>query len=500
MTFVLLVCAHGQEVNKPRLSKERRGLSAIRLLFHTMGQVESVPSCQELIRNEQGDFVVVSNSLPDDFQFEPSESQVIAYGIDQQSDPKFKKKSLTFITVDDAKQVLNAFVRVKAVWSDNAHLFSASGNPQCCTADGMRKTFQHSASKVGPEGLFVFHFSGHGIKVREEMWGLAPMDFDYSSSTYITADVLCQWLNDIKCRAKYILITLDCCYAGGIGEELTAQADVERNENLFVLSACTANETSLVLASLGHSIFTYFLSCFIAKFSTGTGVLPMKKIFSECRTCCECLSSMLVSYSRESGELQMKLMQPQMSVRNIVSDGGGEDSVDSAAVPINRFQFVQELYNSSKRIAPLHDKSMAYLDSVKDPTGPLVELERRGLLQGRVVVSVFCSMMYSIASIELACDNTGTKVKNVNLSITAFMNAASAIDMVYQGVQCDGYTFLLSWLFYKEVMRKNMVEVAGMGALEAKLKESYVTGPRKVTRLTVSQDMTDSNEEDILVS
>ena len=452
-----------------------------------MGQGESVPSCQELVKNDLGDFVVISNSLPDEFKFEPSESQVIAFGIDKQSDPIFMKKSLTFITVDDAKQVLNAFVRVGAVWSENAWLFSASKNPECCTTSGMKKTFQYHASKAGPDGLFVFHFSGHGIKVRQDMWGLAPMDFDYSSDTYITALVLSQWLNEIECKAKYILITLDCCYAEGIGKELAAQADVERSENLFVLSACTANETSLVLASLGHSIFTYFLSNFVSKLSRRSGVLPMKKIFSECQICCECLSSLLVSYSQEFG-LQMKMMQPQISVRNIISDG--EDSID-ASVPIDRFRFVQELYDRSARITPLHDKSMAFLDSLRDSvTGPLFQLQKRGLLRGRVIVSVFCSMMYSVASIELACDDAGTKVRNINLSITAFMNAVSAVDMVHQGVSCDGYTFLLSLMFYKEVMKKNKVDVAGMDALEVKLKERYVMG----------EDMTDSNEKDILVS
>ena len=114
-----------------------------------MGQGESVPSCQELVKNDLGDFVVISNSLPDEFKFEPSESQVVAFGIDKQSDPKFMKKSLTFITVDDAKQVLNAFVRVGAVWSENARLFSASKNPECCTTSGMKKTFQYQQGGTG---------------------------------------------------------------------------------------------------------------------------------------------------------------------------------------------------------------------------------------------------------------------------------------------------------------------------------------------------------------
>ena len=457
----------------------------------TMGQGESVPSCQELVKNDLGDFVVIPNSLPDEFKFEPSESQVIAFGIDKQSDPKFMKKSLTFITVEDAKEVLNAFVGVGAVWSENAWLFSASKNPECCTTSGIKKTFQKHASKAGPDGLFVFHFSGHGIKARQDMWGLAPMDFDYSSDTYITALVLSQWLNEIECKAKYILITLDCCYAGGIGKELAAQAYVERSENLFVLSACTANEMSLVLDSLGHSVFAYFLSNFISKLSRRSGVLPMKKIFSECRICCECLSSLFVSYSREFGLFRTKVMQPQISVRNIISDG--EDLIDTS-VPIDRFRFVQELYDRSARITPLHDKSMDFLRDSE--TGPLFPLQERGLLRDRVIESVFCSMMYSVASIELACDDTGTKVRNINLSITAFMNVVSAVDMVHQGVSCDGHTFLRSLGFYKEVMKKNKVDVAGMDALEAKLKERNVaTASRRR-----GEDMTDSNDTDILVS
>lgn len=224
-----------------------------------MGQEESKPLCREFSRNDSGSFIVVSNTLPDTFHFEPSESFAIGYGIDNQSSPHFRHKSLTPITVSDAEQVLHSFVKVGAVPTENTHLFSASKNPESCTAEGMKKTFQDHATKVGVNGLFLFHFSGHGIKVRNDMWGLAPMDFDYSADTYITADVLSQWLNEIECRAKYILITLDCCYAGGIGKELTAQSDVDHDLNLYVLSACTANETSLVLASLGHSIFTYFL-------------------------------------------------------------------------------------------------------------------------------------------------------------------------------------------------------------------------------------------------
>ncbi len=462
-----------------------------------MGQEESlpVPSCQELVRNSEGEYIVISNALPESFYFQPAESFLVSYGIDEQSAPKFRHKSLSSIAVQDAKQVLNAFVAVETFPGENASLFSASQTPESCTAQGMKKTFQDCARKVGERGLFVFHFSGHGIAVGNKTWGLAPMDFDYSAVTLITADVLGKWLSEVQCRAKYILITLDCCYAGGIGKELATQVDAEHDTSLYILSACTANETSVVLASLGHSIFTYFLSNFILKFSEGTGILPTKKIFSECQVCCEYLSSLLVGYSKESG-LQPKIMQPQVSVRNIMSDS--VDFTDSATVPIGRFNFVQELYDHTKQINPLDTKSLAYLETLCDiPDGPLIQLEKRGLLKGRLIVSAFCSIMYSLASIEVACDSSGRKTSNINLSITAFMQAAATIDLIQHGVQCDGFTFLLSWLFYKEVMKRNAVPVEGLSQLEKKLKSLYAPSTSVSQR---GEDVTDSTEMDDMVS
>ena len=69
-------------------------------------------------------------------------------------------------------------------------VFFCKKNKIFFAAAGMKRTFQECASKVGPNGLFIFHFSGHCIKVGADEWGLAPVDFDYSRSTYLTASVL----------------------------------------------------------------------------------------------------------------------------------------------------------------------------------------------------------------------------------------------------------------------------------------------------------------------
>lgn len=468
-----------------------------------MGLEQSLPASQQLGRNGDGDFVVVSNSLWGEFHFEPSESAIVSIGIDHQSSPSYEHKSLGPIAVKDAEQVLEAFVTVRAVERGNAHLFSSSENPESCSAEGMKKSFQAHAKGVGQNGLFIFHFSGHGIKVRNDMWGLVPMDYDCSTSTLITASVLSRWMNEIECKAKYILITLDCCYAGGIGKELTALTNVQRSENLFVLSACTANETSLALYSLGHSIFTYFLSELILKYSTEPQLLPIKKIFQECQICCRSLSSLLVSY--KEGILKPKMMQPVMAVRNIVCDG--DDFPDSA---INRFEQVQMLYNRTRHIEPLNDKCMAYLESC---TSPLAELQKRGLFHGRVIATAFCSIMYSIASFEFACDNTGKKLADLNLCITAFIQTASIIDMICPGLPSNAYTFYMSWSFYKEVINTHKVPVPEMNEFAAKVWQLYESerelpggtgGPRIASddgdEGCSGEDMTDSQEVQIPVS
>lgn len=453
-----------------------------------MGQTESL---------QDDEFVIVSNTLPGCFQFDPAESWVISYGVDKQTSPQFRHKSLGPTTVKDAQQILQAFVDAEVVPSTQARLYSASMNPENCTTAGMKKAFQEHVSKVGQNGLFVFHFTGHGISVQDEQWGLAPMDFDYTSDTYITADVLSQWMNEAESRAKYILITLDCCYAGGIGKQLAAQADTNRATDLYIMSACTANETSLVLASLGHSIFSYFLSDVIIRFQKDAGVFSVREIYNECLVCCECLASLLVSYSKERG-LQMKPMQPQISVRNIT------ESTDSST--IGRFQFVSKLYNINLPLQPLHDKSLAYLDTIRAvPDGPLFQLQKRKLLDRRPLMeSVICCIMYSMASIELACDDGLTKVRNINLAITAFVQAVSAVDMIHHDVEVDGYLFYLSWLFYKEVMSKNKIKIPNSDEMEARVRKLHLPQVRRTSSVASSlsrgEDLTDSSEMETVVS
>ncbi len=243
-----------------------------------MGQLESKPSYYKQVKTEEGNFVIVTNDPIDVFEFDSAQSYLVSYGIDHQTNLKFKQKTLSSIAGTDAKLVRDSLVDIEAFLLQNTAVYVGSKQVEDCTFAGIKRTFQECASKVGPNGLFIFHFSGHGIKVGADEWGLAPVDFDYSRSTYLTASVLISWINETQCKAKHIFFTLDCCYAGGIGKELTKSVELQIDANICVMSACTGYEKSLVIGPLKNSVFVYFLCDSILNCQFRAGLLPIKEI------------------------------------------------------------------------------------------------------------------------------------------------------------------------------------------------------------------------------
>lgn len=463
-----------------------------------MGQLESKPSYYKQVQNEEGNFVIVTNDPIDTFEFDSSQSHLVSYGIDYQTSPKFKHKTLTPIAATDAKLVCDSLVDIGAFRTQNTAVYVGSKQAEDCTFAGIKKTFQECAAKVGPNGLLIFHFSGHGIKVGEDEWGLAPVDFDFSRSTYLTASVLISWINETQCKAKHILFTLDCCYAGGIGSELTKSVEVQIDANICVMSACAGYETSLVIGPLKNSIFVYFLCDAILYCHFRAGLLPIKEIFSRCQACCESLSSLLVRYRADTGLLSPAVMEPQMGVLHLQTtvqklSGEAEEGSDQVDAGIGRFKYVVEQYNRSQSISRLSEKTFAYLETVSSVDGgPLLQLEKEGVLTQLVLNASVCSMMYSVASTELA--NNPRDVVTPNHSITAFMNCVAAIDMIHPGVEFDEYIFFVSLLFYREVLVENKVNVSRLETLFQQLRSTCCESPQYVKLKEVDKGSVESTD------
>ena len=127
-------------------------------------------------------------------------------------------------------------------------------------------------------------------------------------------------------------------------------------------------------------------------------------------------------------------------------------------------------YNPKLPFIKLNEKSLAYLATIANvEDGPLVQLKQKGVLPDhkKVVVATLCLMMYSLASIELACNNTC--LSNPNLSITALMHCVAAINTVLPGVEFKKREFLMSWLFYCKALEENNVDTSNLQSMRSEL-------------------------------
>ena len=424
-----------------------------------MGTVQSdVAGVEET--DTGSDYVLVSTEAEKTLSFDPSQSYLVAFCINRQTSPRFRHRQLNDTVVNDSFKVMSALHESGALPRDNSNLIQASIEPQDCTFQGMKKAFQREARKVGEGGAFFLHFSGHGIRVNNDQFGLAPVDFDYTTDTYVTASVLSQWLREAQCKAKFVLFTIDCCYAGGIAEALTGGSDIlTPYPGLYVMASCTANEVSVIIGTLGNSIFCYFLAHSISTTHSSPGQFPIQRIFDKCKKLSIALSSLLLSYEKTSG-LHWRTMQPELThstlsetVLQFTGEGSEDEQVDAG---IMRFNYATELYDFAggrEGVSRLDQKCLTWLEmTYSDSNGGLVQLKEEGVL-GRdrcLTDTVLCCMLRSVASIQLACDQS--TVATPNLYITSYMHVVAAIDIVQCGAQFQEREFALGLAYYLDCL------------------------------------------------
>lgn len=88
----------GGEVSKPSA------------LWHTTIEPLSNPKlppkrARSVCADPEGSYALIRNDITDVFEFEPGETFMLAYAIDDQTSPLFKDRKLTAETITDARQV-----------------------------------------------------------------------------------------------------------------------------------------------------------------------------------------------------------------------------------------------------------------------------------------------------------------------------------------------------------------------------------------------------------
>ena len=365
------------------------------------------------------------------------------------------------------------FFSLVAIPIHNIKCYVCSKAEEHCTFDGIRKAFLESASNVGTNGIFVFCFTGYGMKVDDNEWGLVPADFDYTKEKLITAATIISWLECVKFKGQHALFVLDCCYAGGIAEQLakeTVNADVPI-PGLFVFTSCTANETSLVVNALGHSIFNYFLTSCLFNSNSQPGQLKIKAAYEDCNACCVAFSSLLLSHKVENDLLKWTKIQPEFKyfqLSRYFQSLYQEEHEETDTGPPHRFQFVSEYYKFQKKGSreqppDLADNSLVWLETVSQPGGALFELHDRQFLVGQLLSAAIASMTYSMASIFIACNQDN--ITDINVFIVSFLHVIAAVDRVHQNLELTRRDLRLALEYYCDALRRQEINVGELKSL-----------------------------------
>ena len=339
-------------------------------------------------------------------KFEHKKSGALCVGIDQQYDEECSVKSLGKIAARDARHMGKAletsmeFNHVKVCISSEV-----SSAEQCdCTKRGINELFVKSAKAVEEGGIFIFYFAGHGVMVRNRCV-LAPADFagrkDLDSG--ISGNELIEWLRVADCKARYVLVILDCYYAGDLGTALISLDNLLRiKPGLFIMCACRAEEICTTVDALKHSTLTFFFLDYLERYNC-KGQFDVKQAMNYISIMCHSFSSLLVSYNDESNKLQPREMHPTLSCS--LQDYCDADNND----------IVSQFYEQNDSEPSPHPEIEKWLqsDSVQEA---LHTLYSKAAITEALQKGILSSLLYSAASIQYAHDEKDLGNRNLFLA------------------------------------------------------------------------------------
>lgn len=176
----------------------------------------------------------------------------------------------------DAQDIYNLLV-------DSAHCGYSKSNIQLlldksATKQAIMSSLANLGQKVDKDSTVIFYISSHGGRIQAgEYVGeyLLPVDADYSSKSALAqTSISSQEFTDMlrSLAARKILVILDCCHAGGIGqpkENLGAIIKSGFSESTYdalrqgigrvILASSRSDEASWVLPGATNSLFTQHL-------------------------------------------------------------------------------------------------------------------------------------------------------------------------------------------------------------------------------------------------
>ena len=433
------------------------------------------------------EYVIVADSTRanklSELEFDPGKSRAICVGIDKQQHHKFLGNNLGIIAAKNAALLGESFVTNMGMDKERVHIYTSDGVPELCKKEAIKALVLNYAREVEEDGVFVFYFSGHVVVYKglddKDDWVhvLVPADFAGDVVSGITADDFVNWVQQAKCKARHILIILDCCYAGGIGKKITSTVDIR--SQIHVMCACAAREVTLPMNVLGSSIFCYFL-LHVLKKQQPRGKFALDEAMDEIAELCQSFSSLLMCYSSERGGLlKPALIQPEMhsSGNDEIDTDGCDDSNDS-----HKLNKLFALYDRQARKPSIHLVARQWLRSrvVQDSLKALLTINP---IPESLYNGILCALFYSVSCIHLAYDRT--HITERNLFITVAISIMSAIGYGYPDVTVTEEQLMLGLKFYYLPINSAGIST---NSIERLFMELHVQSSSSTTGNTVDQN------------
>jgi len=169
----------------------------------------------------------------------------------------FPDSSLRYCVSDANK--LKDFLITEAGFKPN-HVYCLT-DEQATTRNIMRVMTELLPRAIQPDDLVLTYFSTHGSPTMHGENYIVTYDFDGKGQTGIPMQELGNLIKS-KLPSDRVVTILDTCFSGNareMGDQRELLDTLLQGCGQIIVSACSANETSLEDAKLGHGYFTYYL-------------------------------------------------------------------------------------------------------------------------------------------------------------------------------------------------------------------------------------------------
>lgn len=361
----------------------------------------------------------------------------------------------------DARKIHQTFVRdAKFMDESKTKLILSSSNH--CNKEGVIAGIKQQLAEVsGEDSLFIFVYTGRacdrwdhelGLNIGEEdgfvevspdtsveRFSLVLNHYGFASpETCLSGSTIGTTIQQ-QGKPSQVLLILECPHANEIAEGL--RGSLSNCDYLEFLVPLGRKHTPCYVTTLNCSAFTYFFSLFVSKAQYVTGLFPVRKVLIQVEKCCKALSCLDMvpegNWIKSNATIPeadfMKIprrAEIELKIKETDNTEAGVEETDG----VFEFQpLIEKIYAWKKSFLWLFKKDVKpcteAVDWARAVTNVYISiLEAEGVLEGAVLEAVIGSIVFSITTIQIQKEGSGS---SSNFFTQAFMLAVAAVDFIH---------------------------------------------------------------------